>query len=111
MIKDEYKSSEPNDPDYYDHCWNIWPRNVVKDLEKLNESICEDNTQNKQSYKRSIQLVTKDEYLSLHALMIGLIMYVQQGVVQLWKDAHKCIKNKREGLSGDIGFVKYMKWW
>jgi len=110
MIKDESKYSEPNDPDYCDCYWGIRPASVDKDLEKMNEVICEDNTKNIQSYKRSIRLVTKDEYLIFHALMIGLVMYVQQGA-QLWKDDCKNIKNKREGLLGDINFGKYTKWW
>ena len=40
--------------------------------------------------------------------MIASLMYVQQGAM-LWKDARKNVKNKREGLSSDPDFGKFMK--
>ena len=76
---------------------------------KINTAIGKENVKNKESYKRSILLVKKEEYLVFHALMIDSVIYVQQGAM-LWKDARKIIKNKRGGLSGDPDFGKFMKW-
>ena len=55
-------------------------------------------------------MVEKEEYLIFHMSMIASVMYVQQGA-RLWKDTRKIVKNKREGLSGDPDFGKFMKWW
>ena len=88
----------------------MWPRSVDTDLERINNAIRKENTKNKESYKRSIRLVRKDEYFIFHALMIASIMYVQQGAM-LWKDARKNINKRREGFTDDIDFGKYMKWW
>ena len=109
MIKNEAEISA-DDPDCCDRFWDVWPRSVDTDLERINIAIGDENTKNKESYKRSIRLVEKDEYYIFHALMIASIMYVQQGAM-LWKDARKNMKKRREGFSGDIDFGKYMKWW
>ena len=109
MIKDESESTADS-TDCCDKFWDMWPRKIDTDLERINVAIGKENVKNKESYKRSIRLVEKEEYLIFHALMIASVMYVQQGAM-LWKDARKNAKNNREGLSGDPDFGKFMKWW
>ena len=99
-----------NDPDSFDRFWNLWPRSVDADVERINIAIAEENTKNKESFKRSIRSIDKDEYFVFHALLIASIMYVQKGAM-LWKDARKNLNKRREGFSNEIDFGKYMKWW
>ena len=99
-----------NDPDCCDRFWDVWPRSVDTDLERINIAIDTENTKNKESYKRTIRSVNKDEYFIFHALMIASMMYVQQGSA-LWKEARKNLKKRRVGFSDEIDFGEYMKWW
>jgi len=111
MIKDEdSRESTEDDTDCCYRFWDMWPRSINTDLERINAAVGKENVRNKESYKRSIRLVEKEEYLIFHALMIASIIYVQQGAM-LWKDICKSVKNQREGLSGDPDFGKFMKWW
>ena len=88
----------------------MWPRSVDTNLEHINTAIGKENMTKKDSYKRSIQLVKKDEYYTFHALMIVSILHVQQGII-LKKDACKHKKKKREGFSSIFDFGNIMKWW
>ena len=112
IIKGESYSIESivDDTDCCYKLWDMWPQSIDTNLEQINAAIGKENVKNKESHKRSIRLVEKEEYLIFHALTIASIMYVQQGAM-LWKDSRKNIKNKREGLSGDPNFGKFMKWW
>mmetsp|Transcript_46990 Transcript_46990/g.56539 ORF Transcript_46990/g.56539 Transcript_46990/m.56539 type:complete len:384 (-) Transcript_46990:170-1321(-) len=49
----------------------MWPQSIDTDLERINAAIDEENMKNKESYKRSIRLVKKEEYYMFHTLMIA----------------------------------------
>ena len=63
--------------------WSLWATSVDDDVEKLNNIISLDNVWRKENYQRAIRLVTKREYITFHALLIGATAYSECGK-QLW---------------------------
>ena len=102
--------SDKKTDDYQDVFWKLWPQGMEDDLEKLNMKITAENVKNKQSYKRVIRVVTRAEYIIFHALLIASSGHIFQGE-KLWKDNRGNGKKKRRGLSNDVDFGKYIKWW
>ena len=57
--------------------WKLWPQEIGNELEKLNKAITKENVTNKATYKQVIRIISQDEYLTFHALLIGASGYVQ----------------------------------
>ena len=102
--------SKKKPDDYNDVFWLLWAQHMENDREKLNTKIAEENVKNKLTYKRVIRLVTRAEYMFFHALLIASSGHIHQGE-KLWKDNRGNHKKKRRGLSNDVDFGKYLKWW
>ena len=91
--------------------WSLWPTSVDEDVENLNEIISLDNVRRKENYQRPIRLVTKQEFITFHALLIGATAYSEVGE-QLWaSDITHSRKKRRHGISQRTDFGKYMKQW
>lgn len=91
--------------------WSLWATSVDDDVEKLNDIITLDNVRRKENYQRAIRLVTKREYITFHALLIGATAYSECGE-QLWaNDITHSRKKRRCGISRRTDFGKYMKQW
>jgi len=68
-------STEANE-DYCDMFWKLWPQEIGNELEKLNKAIIKENVTNKSTYKRVMRIISQDEYVIFHALLIGTSRYV-----------------------------------
>ena len=102
--------------DYSDIFWRLWPASIDNDLNKLNEGISKDNVERKKKFQRPIRTVTKAEFIIFHALLIGASVHSEQGGC-LWKEDFlrgnnsKNQKKQRVGLSDQVDFSKYMRFW
>ena len=89
--------------------WELWPRTIDCDLEKLNNIIEKKNTLNKKNLRRTIKKVSKPEFIVFHALLIGASIFCQQGE-KLWAQDEKG-KQKMRGIMKGIDFGQWMKAW
>jgi len=59
--------------------WVLWPTDIDKDINKLNDTIQIDDLKRKERYQQVITAVSKGEYIIFHALLIGASTHSDQG--------------------------------
>ncbi len=84
--------------------WAMWPKKIDSDLASLNEIIQKCNDTNKDTYKRAIKTVSRSEFVTFHALLIGASIFSKQGE-RLWEES------KDRGLVKQVNFGRWMKSW
>ena len=60
---------------YNNSFWFLWPETIDNDLEKLNKIIENSNVKQKENYQRPIQVVSKREFITFHALLVAVAVY------------------------------------
>jgi len=93
--------------------WALWPTDIDKGINKLNDAIKIDNLKRKERYQRVIKVVSKGEFIILHALLIGASTHSNQGDKLFHDESSKfgARDKKRRQLSPRVSFGKYMKHW
>ena len=93
---------------YSDLFWHLWPGNLNDDISAINAAIMKENICRKSRYQRPIRVVSKEEYVTFHALLIGASAHTEQGE-KLWPDTR--VKNKVRSVFRQVDFGEYMKSW
>ena len=88
----------------------LQPKEIETEVETINSTIVDTNTQNKESHRRVVTPVSKSGYLIFHALLISLTVHFQQGEKLRQINNSTCKKKIRKGLSKVVDFSKWMKW-
>ena len=100
-----------NTSDQYDLSklfWKMFPSiNIADDIVKINEAIETANSERKKNFQRTIKKVTKSEYITFIALVIGSICYKEKGE-RLFNDK---IRHKKKRFAKHPEFNKYMHFW
>ena len=93
---------------YSDMFWHLWPGDLNDAVSKINAAIIDENKSRKARYQRPIRIVSKEEYVTFHALLIGAAAHTEQGE-KLWPDTR--VKNKVRSVFHPVDFGEYMKSW
>ena len=115
LYKTEYCAVLDEDDDFWEESYNnsfwfLWPETIDNNLEKLNKIIENSNVKQKENYQRPIQVVSKREFITFHALLVAAAAYSSKGD-KLWPSKYVHTSKKRQGLLMNVDFGEHMKQW
>ena len=100
---------EFGDESFSQSFWALWPGTLDEDVKMLEEIMEKENKHRKEKHLRPIRKVTKGEFITFNALMIGSTVFAQSGQ-NLW-NTNEVNKKVRKKLSSNADFGRYMKLW
>ena len=59
--------------------WHIWPGTLHNAVSAMNAAIVKENICRKSRYQRPIRVVSQEEYIISHTLLIGASAHTEQG--------------------------------